>query len=144
MSSEEWYTIVFDVPAPMAHTIFELMTGQCRHFKFYPAKDQTVPGVQPKPAPVEPERETWIDAAGHKRKTFVRTENTGRWAEKFWKEMAPIFANGPVRFDDPRLAEILVQSGHSPKSVSAVLHELTRRGYVEHANRRGEWQKTRK
>jgi len=70
-----------------------------------------------------------------------RNENTGRWANKLWIEIEPIFrhehehGDGMVRYNDKRLADILVKTGNSPHTVTPLLSELRSMGKLERPHR---------
>jgi len=70
-----------------------------------------------------------------------RNENQGRWANKLWIEIEPIFrheatqGDGMVRYNDQRLADILVKTGNSPHTVTPLLSELRAMGKLERPHR---------
>jgi len=65
----------------------------------------------------------------------------GQWASKLWPMIEPIFqhekqrGDGLIRYDDPRLKDILVKTGNSPTTVTPLLSELRKQGLISRPHR---------
>lgn len=95
-------------------TIFDLLKDVAQDFKMIELTDSGKTNGTPLPTAFEK----------HKR------EVGSRWALRIWQEIEPLFraerekGDGLIRYDDPRLRDILVKMGHNAHTVTPLLSEL--------------------
>ena len=107
-------------------TIFDLLHDVARDFKMIELQGGKPNGVEVPPPTTYEE---------------YKRDHAGRWAVKLWPVFEQLFksqkerGDGLIRYDDPRLAELLTKSGNSPKTITPLLSEFRKAGKLVRPHR---------
>ena len=121
MNHERQFRLQMTVRDRDLQTIFDLLHDVARDFKMIELHHGK-PNGSSDPAPTSSSYEEY------------RERNRGKWAYKLWPDVEAIFrqqkkdGDGMVRYDDPRLIQVLVKSGNNPHTITPLLSEFKRQG----------------
>jgi hypothetical protein len=125
------YTLAFDIPQDRIQMILATLQGEMRNMRLFRAKEQ----------PIDPVRSQIIGPNGSGKANYKRTANTGAWVLNFFDKMKPWFEAAPdrtLRYDDPRIVQLLIEAGKSPNSLTPMLSEMGHRRLLVKAYK-GSW-----